>query len=163
MDSKENDMKAITTKFLSATATKPARVKATCGSKSVTISRDSFDSDRKAHQGAVRTLCEKMNWRGVLVGAPTDEGNVFVLDDNRMKIKVGPTDYIVDVDNPRLCFGTEYPVTEFIKCCATGLFIDSNGYGHPAKDGKFDPHTHIVPSRLYEIPHDATSIVWYNK
>ena len=56
-----------------------------------------------------------------------------------------------------------YTVDEFRACCAQGAFIDYDGFGHPVKDNLFDGDIDIRPSRLHEIPEDATHIVWYNK
>jgi len=54
------------------------------------------------------------------------------------------------------------PVAEFKQCCADRLFMDCDGEGQPAKDGFMMPYS-ISPSKLHEIPEDATHIVWYNK
>lgn len=56
-----------------------------------------------------------------------------------------------------------YTVKEFREACACGGFIDYDGYGYPVKDGKADPDVIIQPSRLGEIPDDATHIVWFNR
>ena len=59
-------MQAIRTKILSATNTKPTRIKATsCGGASVTLSCSSIDGDQ--HEAAVRALCAKLNWKGKMV------------------------------------------------------------------------------------------------
>lgn len=42
------------------------------------------------------------------------------------------------------------------------LFIDYDGHGHPVKDNKMSGH-YIKPSKLDQIPEDATHIMWYNK
>lgn len=55
-----------------------------------------------------------------------------------------------------------YTVAEFREFCEDGAFIDSDGFGHPVRD-KTIMDGFIKPSRLYEIPEDATHIVWYNK
>ena len=61
-------------------------------------------------------------------------------------------------------FGDDvYTVKEFKQRVKNEDFIDSDGYGHLVKDSKCDPNIYIVPSKLYEIPEDATHIVWYNR
>jgi hypothetical protein len=44
-------------------------------------------------------------------------------------------------------------------------FIDYDGFGYPAKDGReAEGYEHrIRPSEIGEIPADATHIVWYNR
>lgn len=56
-----------------------------------------------------------------------------------------------------------YTIAEFYEQVATGGFIDYDGHGHPAKDKLMDPYIFIKPSRLEDIPKDATHIIWYNK
>lgn len=56
-----------------------------------------------------------------------------------------------------------YTVDEFREFVSTGAFIDYDGYGHPVKDGKCDPKIDIRPSRVSDIPADATHVVWYNR
>ena len=56
-----------------------------------------------------------------------------------------------------------YTVEEFKEQCASGGFADSDGFGHPVKNGKADPSCLIYPSAWDQIPKDATHIVWYNK
>lgn len=56
-----------------------------------------------------------------------------------------------------------YTVQEFKEFCASGAFIDYDGYGHPVKDRKSDLEIYIRPSKLNMIPEDATHIVWYNR
>jgi len=73
-------MKAIITKYLPATNTKPARIKAsTEGGNSITISYPSDDmSQEAAYRKAAEALCAKMNWTGQLYGGGTENGYVFV-------------------------------------------------------------------------------------
>jgi hypothetical protein len=58
----------------------------------------------------------------------------------------------------------DYVVTveEFRQAVGSGFFRDYDGYGHPVKDGKMT-NVVIVPSRVHEIPDDATHIVWFNR
>lgn len=56
-----------------------------------------------------------------------------------------------------------YTVSEFKKHCENGSFIDYDGFGHPVKDGKSDSSIWVKPSRVNEIPADATHIVWFNR
>lgn len=60
-------------------------------------------------------------------------------------------------------YGDVFTVEEFREACAGHSFIDDDGHGNPAKDGKMDSKIHIRPSRVSDIPGDATHIVWYNK
>lgn len=56
-----------------------------------------------------------------------------------------------------------YTVAEFKSFCKDGAFIDYDGFGCPVKDKLADPSIDIKPSKLHEIPDDATHIVWYNR
>lgn len=59
-------------------------------------------------------------------------------------------------------YGDIMTVEEFIEACKCGAFIDYDGFGNPAKDGYMSSMI-ISPSRLSQIPLDATHIVWYNR
>ena len=62
-------MKAITTRWIAATNTKPTRIKARDGdNNSVTIGANGHDGDMDSHAAAAIRLCEKMNWDGELKG-----------------------------------------------------------------------------------------------
>lgn len=54
-------------------------------------------------------------------------------------------------------------IKEFKEACAAGLFIDSDGFGYPVKDGMANPSICITPSELHKIPENATHILWYNQ
>jgi hypothetical protein len=56
-----------------------------------------------------------------------------------------------------------YTVDEFRQNVRVGAFIDYDGFGHPVRDGLCDPSVTVKPSRLDEIPADATHVVWYNR
>lgn len=56
-----------------------------------------------------------------------------------------------------------YTVEEFKTCVKCHDFVDDDGYGYPVKDSKADSTMPIYPSRVSEIPNDATHIVWYNR
>ena len=56
-----------------------------------------------------------------------------------------------------------YTVNQFRKAVKSGSFIDYDGFGYPVKEKKADTSIIIKPSRLIDIPKDATHIVWYNK
>ena len=56
-----------------------------------------------------------------------------------------------------------YTVGEFKEYCDDGAFIDYDGFGYPVKDGLADTKIFIKPSKLDDIPEDATHIVWYNR
>lgn len=59
-------------------------------------------------------------------------------------------------------YGDVMTVEHFRQACKAGAFIDYDGVGHPAKDGRMG-HSEVRPSRLAEIPPDATHIVWFNR
>ena len=80
--------KAILTKVIPCTNTKPTRVKAyTEGGNSIIVSWSECDehgdgtTNGKAHLYAAYKLCKKMNWPGTLLGGGTPEGYVFVFAD----------------------------------------------------------------------------------
>jgi hypothetical protein len=56
-----------------------------------------------------------------------------------------------------------YTVEAFKDNVFCGLFIDYDGHGYPVKDKHADTSIVIYPSELYNIPEDATHIVWYNR
>jgi hypothetical protein len=56
-----------------------------------------------------------------------------------------------------------YTVEEFKHRCERRSFVDYDGFGHPVKDGKADESIFIYPSKVSEIPSDATHIVWFNR
>jgi hypothetical protein len=56
-----------------------------------------------------------------------------------------------------------YTVAEFLQHVADHSFIDYDGFGYPVKNGKYDPDIVISPSKIDQIPSDATHIVWYNR
>ena len=56
-----------------------------------------------------------------------------------------------------------YTIEEFKTYCKRRMFIDYDGFGHPVKDKKSDETIDIVPSRIEDIPEDATHIVWFNR
>jgi len=56
-----------------------------------------------------------------------------------------------------------YTVEEFKDFCKKLLFVDYDGFGYPVKDKKSDITITIVPSRIEEIPEDATHIIWFNR
>lgn len=72
----------ISTKFLGATNTHPARVKATAAgvAASVTVTCR-CGSDREDHFRAARLLKAKLDWEGEMVAGATETGIVFVFDD----------------------------------------------------------------------------------
>ena len=74
-------MQAIETKFLSVTATKCAKIKATCERGSKTISYPDELNTEEAHKRAAMALIEKMGWTinnpKNWVGCSTEVGYVF--------------------------------------------------------------------------------------
>jgi hypothetical protein len=71
-------MKAIRTKFIPATNTKPARISATAeGGHRIVISYDSEGTQEEAHAKAAIALCAKLGWTGKLVAGGLDDCYVF--------------------------------------------------------------------------------------
>ena len=56
-----------------------------------------------------------------------------------------------------------YTVEEFKELAKDGAFIDYDGHGYPVKDKLADRSIMIRPSKVKNIPSDATHIVWYNR
>jgi hypothetical protein len=56
-----------------------------------------------------------------------------------------------------------YTVEEFRRRCLDHGFIDYDGFGYAVKNSLADITVIICPSRVDEIPADATHIVWFNK
>ena len=83
-------MKAILTKIIPCTNTKPTRIKAyTEGGNSLTISASSCDESGRdssfMHLYAAKQLAKKMNWSDQLLGGGTPEGYAFVFADTRIR------------------------------------------------------------------------------
>ena len=83
-------MKAILTKVIPCTDTKPTRVKAyTEGGNSIMVSWSECDTDGrtqgKAHLYAAYKLAKKMNWPGNLLGGGTPDGYAFVFTDTLIR------------------------------------------------------------------------------
>jgi hypothetical protein len=71
-------MKAIRTKFIPATNTKPARISATAeGGNRVVVSYDHEGTQEQAHAQAALALCAKMGWTGALVAGGLEDCYVF--------------------------------------------------------------------------------------
>ena len=84
-------MKAIETKYVPATNTKPSRIKAMTADRkiSITIPYNHEGSVSDAHSEAAVALCHKLDWKGALVmGALNETGYVFCFD-NAAKIIIG--------------------------------------------------------------------------
>lgn len=84
-------MKAILTKIIPATNTRPTRIKAyTEGGNHLTVSWSECDDNGRtqaeAHGYAARKLARKMHWPGVLLGGGTIEGYCFVFADTKIII-----------------------------------------------------------------------------
>ena len=63
-------------------------------------------------------------------------------------------------------YGDVMTVDDFRDSVKVGAFIDYDGNGNPAKlvgGHLLMSDQVIIPSRLVEIPLDATHIVWYNR
>ena len=84
-------MKAILTKVIPCTNTKPTRVKAyTEGGNSIMVSWSECEGNGDRTQGqshlyAARKLCDKMKWAGELLGGGTPEGYYFVFAETKIR------------------------------------------------------------------------------
>ena len=89
-------MKAILTKFLPATSTRPSRIKAyTVDGNQITLSNDECSDHGRHNTGlshlyAAYKLAERMNWPGNLVGGGTPSGYVFVFTSSWIRNPVPP-------------------------------------------------------------------------
>lgn len=61
------------------------------------------------------------------------------------------------------CEDDVYTIEEFKNLVEIDAFIDYDGYGHPVKNNLADPSIYVLPSKIKDIPKDATHIVWYNR
>lgn len=59
-------------------------------------------------------------------------------------------------------YGDLISVQDFKEYVRTKMFIDYDGHGNPVKNNLMSNQV-IKPSRIYEIPEDATHIMWFNK
>jgi hypothetical protein len=85
-------MKAILTKVLPCTNTKPTRIKAYAeGGNSLVLSWSECDdagrNQGEAHLYAASALAKKMNWPVDLIGGGTPEGWCFVFADSNIRSK----------------------------------------------------------------------------
>lgn len=72
-------MKAISTRYFGPTNTRGSRIKAfDSDSNSITIPYPHELSGEAVHFAAAKALCEKMGWKGLLVGGAIKSGYVFV-------------------------------------------------------------------------------------
>ncbi len=72
-------MKAITTKYIGATNTRGSRIVATdCDGNKATIGYPHELSGEACHRKAADALCEKMGWKGEMIGDGTKDGYAFV-------------------------------------------------------------------------------------
>lgn len=60
-------------------------------------------------------------------------------------------------------YGDLMTVKEFKANVKSGGFIDYDGSGQPVKNNLRDTTIDIYPSELYNIPKDATHILWFNR
>lgn len=96
-------MRAIQTKILPVTMTKPFRVKAyaSCGT-SVTVSRDAYERLSDAEDGAVKELCKELGFKGTLVRGDIASGAVYVFVERSDRVFVGMDSNLKEVSNKLL-------------------------------------------------------------
>lgn len=75
-------MQSISTKYVGASNTRGARIKATSASGiSVMVPFDyGMATEVEAHGLAAQALAKKLGWSGVMVAGSTKDGHVFVFD-----------------------------------------------------------------------------------
>lgn len=74
-------MHAIKTKYLSATSTRGARIRAEGDGCSASISYPHELSGMACHAAAAKALAQKMNWKGEMLGGQLSSGEyAFVFD-----------------------------------------------------------------------------------
>lgn len=74
-------MVAIRTRYVGATSTKPARIKADAGmGRKVMVSYHIGEAEETcdAHARAARALCAKFDWTGDMIAGGTEDGYCFV-------------------------------------------------------------------------------------
>lgn len=67
----------------------------------------------------------------------------------------------LEVIDPDL--GYVFELQDYLDAVKEGLLVDYDGFGHPARGGMMNNRWYIKPSKLEQIPEDATHIVWYNR
>lgn len=60
-------------------------------------------------------------------------------------------------------YGDTMTLVEFLQCVLATAFNDYDGHGYPVKNGFIDESYIVKPSQAYDIPQDATHIIWFNK
>lgn len=68
-------------------------------------------------------------------------------------------------------YGDVFTKQVFIGHCKSGMFVDYDGDGHPAIIPRKSPFAYggmnsrivVKPSRVAQIPEEATHVVWFNK
>lgn len=60
-------------------------------------------------------------------------------------------------------YGDLMTVKDFREACEGGAFIDYDGSGHPVKGKRMARNVDVQPSKVKEIPADATHVMWFNK
>lgn len=68
-----------------------------------------------------------------------------------------------EYDEPIPDYAEILTVEEFKLACEAGAYIDYDGYGYAIKNGFMNTNIWIYPSKLDEIPLDASHICWFNK
>ena len=70
-----------------------------------------------------------------------------------------PRDYETPV--PRYAYLVT--VDQFYRDVRHGYMIDYDGYGYPVFNGMMDQNVEIRPSRVHDIPPEATHVAWFNR
>lgn len=78
------------------------------------------------------------------------------------------TDHLVSYQkkgyvDPLPDYGDVFPLDEFVEMVESGFFIDYDGHGYPVKNNLVNNDIIVKPSKIDEIPKDATHIIWFNR
>lgn len=81
----------------------------------------------------------------------------------RLELKVAKQVDTTDYASAPSEHGDMMTVAAWIENCEFGGFIDYDGFGSPAKDGRVAADCIVWPSIRHLVPKDATHIEWYNR
>ena len=122
-------MQAIVTKFLGATNTRPARIKATAAAGSITIPYEYGLTEDNCHRAAALQLISKLGWQGDIVTGGLPDGSychVFsqALTESRATLKRRLSGEVL-AGNPYIVHSKWMAAVERDLCIPAGS-IDSN-------------------------------------
>lgn len=68
----------------------------------------------------------------------------------------------VEYNIPLPNYGDLMDRDDYLECVHSGSFMDYDGCGHPVKDGAM-ASMRTIPSKVSELPSDATHVMWFNR